>query len=265
VIGYYRSGFASIARVASALRAWAYVHPRWARVLAVVAIDMVIVFTGNTYAYASGAYDAPFLAGGDLHDSAGIPVANYIVLPLDRGDAFTPGKMFIAFIVDPMWTGHLGVIAMLLELFGFVLSFEWVEWISTPFAAFADLLERALGDINWIPFALMISAVVGGLTLLSGKVAKGGVEMLVSACIAVMAAGILANPIASLTAANGALDTAQQYGAGLAAAVVSDDINAADSSVDADDIITDAVTTQLVDIFIRIPAQTVTFGTVARQ
>jgi hypothetical protein len=264
VISFYRHGFAALGSGFDRLRAWAYRHPRWAKVLAVVAIDMFLVLVGNTYAYAggNGGYAAPFLVGGDLEDSSGIPVANYVVLPLDRGDAFTPGKMFIAFIVDPMWTGHLGVIAMLLELFSFVLSFEWVGWIATPFAGLADLLESALGQINWIPFALAVSACVGGLTLLAGRVARGGTEMLVAACIAVMATGILANPVASLTAANGALDTAQEYGAGLAAAVVSDDISSADQSVDADDIITDAVTTQLVDIFIRIPAQTVTFGAV---
>lgn len=260
MIRFYRNGFATLTRAAAQLRGWTLRHPRWSIAIAIVLIDVIVVVLGNTYAYADDGTSpvAPFLPGGDIHDSAGIPLSNYTVLPIDRGDMLTVQKVLISSWIDPIWTGHLGAMAWMIWLLDWLLSFEWVQWITEPFNNLAAQLERLLGDINWIPFALMISALAGGLAILSGRLARGGIEMLVSAVCAVLAVGVLANPVASLTVAGGALDTAQSFGGQIAAAVVTD--GPSSSTLTSDDVLSEAVTTQLVDIFIRIPAQTITFG-----
>jgi hypothetical protein len=261
VISFYRGGALELARVACMLSGWASRHPRWSKVLIVVLLDLLLVVFGNTYyAFAAGSGDAPlspFLPGGSLHDSAGIPVVNYMVLPIDRGGVFAFDNFFISSFIDPIWTGHIGAIAWMIWFLQWLLSFEWVQWIAAPFDGLAHQLQGFLGDVNWVPFALMITAGVAGIALLVGRKVNGGLELLISAVCAVLATGMLANPVASLTAAGGALDIAQDWGGQVAASVVTDDSTAALRS---DDVLSEAVTTQLVDIFIRIPAQTLTFG-----
>lgn len=120
--------------------------------------------------------------------------------------------MFIASWLDPIWTGHLGLLSWMIWFCNWLLSFEWVSVVSAPFGALADLLQQFLEKINWIPFALAIAGGVAGLAIMVGRHARGWSEIFISATCAVLATGMLANPIATLTAAGGAMDTAQQYG-----------------------------------------------------
>ena len=258
-ITFYRNGFRTLGRGLRPVRRWTRRHPRWSKVLIVVLIDAVIVLIGNTYAYAAGADGplAPFLPGGSIHDSSGIPLSHYTKLPLDRGDLFHPDKVFLSYFVDPIWTGHLGFVAWMLWFLEWLLSFEWVGFIATPIQGFANTIEAFLSRIHWIPIALSISGLVAGIAIFTGKVVRGGMEMLISAIVAVLAIGVLSNPVASLTAVGGALDTAKGYGSEIAAAVVADRNSA---PLPSDDVLSEAVTTQLADIFVRVPAQTITFG-----
>ncbi|MFX8782091.1 hypothetical protein ABTM76_19420, partial [Acinetobacter baumannii] len=79
-----------------------------------------------------------------------------------------------------------------------------------------------LGTINWVPFALMISALVGGIAIYVGRVAGGLWEMLIAAIIAVLVGGVLATPVATLTATGGVLEKSQEFGGELAGSIVID-------------------------------------------
>lgn len=260
MITFYSHTFSALAGAFWRLRFWAHEHPRWSKVIAVVLIDMFLVMFGNTYwAFAADGDPAvPFLLNGNITDSSGVPLGYYVVLPLDRGDVFNWGKAFIAAWLDPIWTGHLGMVSWMIWFCNWLLSFEWVGVIATPFNALAGVIEGFLGQINWIPFALMIAGGVAGLAIMVGRHSTGWAEIFISATCAVLATGMLANPVASLTAAGGALDTAQNYGGEIAAAVVSND--AGDPNWDSDQVLSSAVTSQLVDLFVKVPAQTIAFG-----
>lgn len=260
MITFYRHTFETLGGAFWRVRFWAHDHPRWSKVIAVVLIDLFLVLFGNTYwAFAAdGGGSSPFMLGGDITDSDGVPLTNYTVLPLDRGDVFTMGKFFISMWIDPIWTGHLGLVSWMIWFCNWLLSFEWVDIVAAPFGALADLLQDFLGEIAWIPFALTIAGGVAGLAIMLGRHSTGWAELFISACCAVLATGLLANPIASLTAAGGAFDTAQEYGGQIAAVVVTDDINS--TELDSENLLSAAVTSQLVDIFVKIPAQTIAFG-----
>jgi hypothetical protein len=261
VIAFYARGFATLTGVLGPVGRWAGRHPRWAAVIAIVLFDLVAIVGGNAYARADdGGSLAPFLPGGDIEDTNGVPVNEYAVLPLDRGDALTYQKTIVTSIVDFIWVGHIGSIAWMISFLDWLLSFEWVGWISAPFNALATIVASYTGAINWIPFALMITGFVAFIAISKGRYAGGLIEILLSCVCAMLAAGLLANPVASLTAAGGALETAQDYGSQIAAAVVSDDGEISDREVTGADILSATVTTQLADIFIRIPAQTIAFG-----
>ena len=261
MIVFYRHTFESLGGAFWRVRFWVKEHPWWSRIIAVILIDVFLVCFGNTYwAFADGGGAAPYILGGDITDSGGVPLSSYSMLPIDRGD-WNPanwGKVFIASWLDPIWTGHLGLLSWMIWFCNWLLSFEWVSVVSAPFGALADLLQQFLEKINWIPFALAIAGGVAGLAIMVGRHARGWSEIFISATCAVLATGMLANPIATLTAAGGAMDTAQQYGGEIAAAVVSEDLN--NTTLDSDNMLSAAVTSQLVDIFVKIPAQTVAFG-----
>lgn len=260
MIGFYRRGFRRTAHAIRWMRQWSKRHPWKARVIAFVLVDLVIVVTGNTYAYADSGNGvvAPFLPGGSIHDSAGVPLSSYISLPIDRGDIFSSTKTFLAWWVDLIWAGHLGFVAWVIWLVNMLLSYQWVSWIATPFNGFATLLQGWLGQLDWIPVALAISGLVGGISLMLGRWARGVGEWFVAATIAALTVGVLANPVASLTGSGGALDNARDFGSQLAAAVVTD--KGSPTVINSDDALSEAVTSQLVDIFVRIPAQTIAFG-----
>lgn len=265
MITFYRTGFRRLERALGPIARWCRRHPRWALVIGFVLGDAFVICFGNTYAYADNSDSsplAPFLPGGSLHDSAGVSVAAYAQLPIDRGDAFTYQKSIISMVVDFIWSGHLGFVAWMLAFLNWLLSFQWVSWIATPFTSLGDFAHTYLSGIAWVPFALMITAVVAGFSLFAGKWAGGLSEMFISVVCAVLATGLLANPVASLTNAGGALDTARSYGSEVAASVVQDG-NAKGAPVttfNSDDILSESVTTELIDIFVRAPAETIAFG-----
>lgn len=261
VLGFYeRTWQSGIARPLWALRIWLHCHPVWARILAVVVVDLYIVVFGNTIAaHAADPSPVPFLPGLTITDSAGIPISHYAVLPIDRGDWLNTGKSILAAMTDPIWTGHLAALSWLIWVYEQILTFAWLDMLIIPFQALADLMQDFFGKLYWIPLALAIAGAIGGFAIALGRFAAGFSEMLIAAFISVLAVTSLANPVTTITAAGGAFDTAQDYGTQLSAAVVAGDINAGETPPEN---IADGVTGQLVNIFVRIPAQTIAFGQV---
>lgn len=262
MIDFYGRTFATVGAILWRARVWIHVHPRWARVLFFVLLEAFIVLVGNELAYADSGSNgpaAPFLMDGTIADSSGIPIANYVVLPISQGDLLHTGQAIINAFVSPIWIGNVAFISWTAWLCNWLLSFEWVQVLSAPFNGIATVIQSMLGRINWIPFALVIGCGVAAIAIMVGRHARGWSEIALSALCAVLATGMLANPVATLTAAGGALDKAEQYGSQISAAVVNTD-RTDTMQLDSAHVLNSAVTSQLVDIFVRIPAQTIAFG-----
>lgn len=253
MISFYLDAFRTMGGWVWRARVWAHRHPVLARVLAATALIGYFVFAQARAAHAAG-----FLPDGvDYTDSQGNAFSQYSEIDIDAGDVWSPDKVVVNFVVQLLWSVQYFATGVVLWLFDFLLSFEWVAWLATPFNTLAEWLQGQLGEINWIPFALMISALVAGIALFIGRVAGGLWEMLVSAVLAVMAVGVLANPVATLTATGGALDNAQDFGGQLATSIVVD----ADAQTD-DASLSSAVNATLMDIFVRIPYQVISYDQV---
>ncbi len=253
MITFYADAFRTMGGWAWRARIWAHQHPRWARTLATLALISYFAFINAQTAHAVG-----FLPEGvDYTDSHGNPFSKYGTIDIDAGDVFSPGKVMTNFIVQMLWSAQYFATGVILWLFDFLLSFEWVAWLATPFNTLAVWVQTQLGTVNWIPFALMISALVGGIALYVGRVSGGLWEMLVSAVLAVLAVGVLANPVATLTATGGVLDNAQDFGSQLANSIVVDpDAQSSDGTLST------AVNATLMDIFVRIPYQVISYAQV---
>jgi hypothetical protein len=250
------------------LHLWCILHPRLTAALIVTVGYLIACIALAPPAHAADGTETaqfPLLPPTPITDSAGVSLTHYITLPLDRGQGQFGrwDKGVVGFAIDFAWIPSVVVISWVLWLFQWLLGFEWVSWLATPLNSIATLLQTFLGELNWIPFALMVTALAAGIMLMRGRYATGGAEIAVSVVCAVLAGGLLVNPVATITGPGGALEVSQTYGANLAASIVSDDDQIGQTAVrpaDAQNVITTAITGQLVDLFVRQGAQIVVFG-----
>lgn len=267
IIDFYVRAFLGARGRSRRLWSWARRHPRWSAVIVLATGWMVLSVIGATSAYAdgSGPISLPYLPPTDIEDSHGVTLSQYAILPLDRGTniLFSFNNSLIASIVDPIWTASITAIGWLLWLFQFLLGFTWVTWISAPLNGIATFVHGILSQIGWIPLALVAAAIIGGLVMLSGRYSKGGAEIAISVLCSVLAVGLLANPVSALTGSNGALHWAESWGANLSASIAENSTTASTSTPSIDDatkVISSTISTQLMDIFVREPAQVIAFG-----
>ena len=253
----YVSAIADLARFPRAVRhqvrmawRWRKRHPVWAVVVAVLA-SQVLILTLGAASTAFADSGNTLLRGFDVTDSHGIPISAYSNLALDRGDAWTMGKSLWAAIADFVWGLYISGLGVVLRLFSWLLSFEWVNWILDPVVGIMSTVQSLLAQLGWVPFALLISAAVGGVVVMTGRSVAGWSDIALSALIAALAVGVWATPWTTLQGDDGAINQAAEFGDEFAAAALGDE----DTTQT-----TDALTSSIVDLLIRVPAQEVTFG-----
>lgn len=255
------SAFTTLERI----RRWVRRHPRITAVLVVAAVMFFVDAVGTSLAIAdnTGPDAVPWLPPTAMVDQDGVTLLQYNMLPLDRGDAWTLQKGFWTNPTDTLWTMHLMGVAWSLWMFEFQLSFQWVDWITGPISAIADFAQTAVTQIGWVPLAMAITGLVCGIAILTGRIGSGIAELLISAVCLALSLGILLNPVASLSGPNGAIVWSATQGGNLAAAIASDDpvLPTDEPSLDdAQRVLSGTITTQLMDIFVRRPAQEIAFG-----
>lgn len=205
----------------------------------------------------------PFLAPIDAKDSAGISLAQYLSLPMDRGGVFDPVKAFLAQTVDAIWASNLTVLSWGLWFMQFNVTLEWIDWIAPPIEAIFQMLSGLLAQIGWIPVALALAALIGFVAIFRGRVAAGATDMAISVAASVLAVTLLANPIGLITGPDGGLRTAQAWGGSIAASISSGDASFLDempSPETAREVVSDALIGQVMDAWVRYPAQEIVFG-----
>lgn len=255
MITFYADSFRTMGDWLWRARFWAHDHPVLSKVIAVFSLFFYLSFVQIQAAHAA----VSFLPDGvDYTDSQGNAFSQYSMIDIDGGDVWSPGKVIVNFIVQLVWSMQYFATGVILWLFDFLLSFEWVAWLATPFNTLAQWMQEQLGTVNWIPFALMISALVGGIAIYVGRVSGGLWEMLMAAIIAVLVGGVLANPVATVTAAGGLLENSQKFGGELANSIVVDPDAQASNGAS----LSSAVNATLMDAFVRIPHQVISYGQV---
>ncbi|POH72545.1 hypothetical protein [Arthrobacter glacialis] len=246
------------------IRFWIYRHPKISRISAALAFIVLVEIMGAQAAYASAPSEitGPGLALAGLKDSQGVPIYQYVELPLDRGDIWTYEKTLISYPIDLIWAGHIFYITLVLSIITYILSFEWVAILATPLGTMADSLQSLMTEIKWIPFALLITAFVTGIAMLKGQTSSALIEFTLAVVLAILATGVLANPVTTLTGPTGAITQAQEWGGKLAISITvpADQQPQDGSKFDAKTVLTDSVSASLVDMFVRQPTQMIAFG-----
>lgn len=256
------------AQIRSAWR-WCRQHPRRSAVFLAVGLWLGQIIFGNlVFAYADPGNE--LIAALGATDSSGVPLESYDLLPIDRGDVMTPQKGIYGVLTDFLWVGHMVSITIALNVLTLLLEFEWIDWLLAPVVAWAGLLKQQFEGLEWVPFALGISAFVGSMAMWFGKRAAGLMDIIISVACGIAAVGMLANPLVNMQGTEGAFATVRSWGAEIAVAVVEDtgsegstgavvDLDD-DSGAEAKSALSTVVIAEIVDIFVRQPAQSVTFG-----
>lgn len=249
--------------IGAEIRFWLYQHPVFRRTASALFLWLVFIYAGATAAVAAdgtGQTSGLFIPTTGIHDTHGIAIEKYMSLPLDRGDVWTPQKMWVTSMLDILWVGHIFYVAVLFALVKFLLAFEWVDFIATPLNGIAVSFQALVTQFHWIPFALMVTAFVAGIYMLRGKFSSGLIECVIAVFIAIAATGVLANPVATITGPDGFLNSAKTWGGEIAVAITTDPGTKPDATMSPDKVLSETVIAQLVDTYVRVPAQTVTFG-----
>lgn len=237
-------------------------HPALALAAGALLLAAGWVTGGNVLVAFADAPANPFITGAELTDTHGVPLLNYAVLPLDRGDALTADKTVRTLPTDWVWTGHVAMVAATVQLLSWVLEFEWVAWLLEPFSLLATSIGDVLDRIAWAPFALLVAGAVGGVLVFVGRTAAGLTDLAVSAGCFALATTVLLNPVAGLAGDGdgGAIGRVRASGEELAAAVF-EDLGVVDGAAATEGtLLTDGVTAQLVTVFVSVPAQEIAFG-----
>src|SRR5664279_2578183 len=192
-----------------------------------------------------------------LKDSHGISMWNS-EMSIDRGSVpFAADKMFWSSLTDMAWGAYRAGVAGSLWFLDWVLSFEWLSFAASPLIFSGDALQSVLDRVGAVPTLLSVTAAVGGLLIMRGRLATGIWEIGISMVIAALATGVFAQPVRMVAGDNGLIMKTHTAAFELASELATGDSKGKDAAE-----LRKAQTGQLVDTCVRQPTQIINFGQV---
>ncbi|GAA4660228.1 hypothetical protein [Arthrobacter cryoconiti] len=238
-----------------------YARPWLMRALAVLFLLALLLVASAAGAHADDGTAPPNENQfNGVTDSHGVPADKYNVPPFDRGGMDNLIKMINAFYIDTFWSWGVTMLNGAMWFFQWLLSFQWVSMVTSPIMVFATTIQSLFGGLNFIPFALAIAGLVYGIQLAKGRYAHGALNLFISALVAVLLTGVLANPATAILGSNGLLHKSIDMGGQAAVAMATDGKNMDASGLAPSDVINATVNQKLTDIFLRDPSMYVSFG-----
>lgn len=198
----------------------------------------------------------PMLSFIQLTDAHGINVWQY-ELSLDRGNPITAtDKWFWSKPVDAAWQFYRDGVLVAIWILHWILSFGWITPIGDAATSISTALHTTMGPLGLPAMFLTVAGVVGAIYIFRGKVATGVWEIAVAVVIMAGLSTFLANPANLILNQNdGLIARVHQTSMGFVAAMAdTPDLKGSDQ--------TDAITSDLIQTFIRQPLQMVNFGMV---
>lgn len=237
------------------LWAWLTVHRKTKIILMVIALCTMCSFLNQQAALADdGSGTATFnLPLDHVTDSHGVPLSAYAELPLDYGNITHPARAARAAILGMLWALYVLANFVIIATVDFVLGLSWLEWLLSPFVFLAQSVHFAVLRLAIIPVALTLSAVAAAITWAKGHKATAFLEVLVALVLSAVAVSPLATPISYLDGDNGAISQSAEYGTEIGQEIITD--KNADQAIN-----TSPVSAAIIDVAVRTPAQTISFG-----
>ncbi|MCA0296947.1 MAG: hypothetical protein LCH96_16875 [Actinobacteria bacterium] len=198
----------------------------------------------------------PMLSFIQLTDSHGINVWQY-ELSIDRGNAITAtDKWFWAKPIDSAWQFYRDGVLTAIWLLHWILDFGWIAPIGDAAMTVSDSLHNVVSQMGLAALFLTFAGTVAAFYIVRGKIATGVWEFLMAIVIMAGLTTFLANPARMiLNPSDGLVYKARDASMSVVAAIAeTPDLKGSDQ--------TDAITSDLIQTFIRQPLEMVNFGIV---
>lgn len=191
------------------------------------------------------------MAWTDTRDSFGIPLSNYLFAT--DASIFHPREAVLASVLELLFTVFMVIVISAIWLTGFVVSFRWLSWLSTPLNALAEGLRDRIATPIMLSVAASIGAFFVAWFVVRGYHAKAVLQVVVMLVVAMAGVSYLAHPLAVVLSPNGLLAQGRDVGISVAAGLNGD------SNPDPGSIVANLNST-LADNFARHPLQVWNFG-----
>lgn len=258
------------------------VHPRLRRVSVIWLCGYLLTTWAVITAPRAVAAPAITILGfTGLTDSRGVPVSYYYLSTVSTAEKIRetgPGlslnpDSWVEWLSDSLVTGltyegvaaalqmqaalYVTMVALALWALNFVLSLQWLTFLTSWFRPLFDALQHLVADLYLFPICLAIGLAVGAFHVVVNNHRGHGWRVILSTVvIGILGFIVTRDPVSDLGAEHGLLAQARRVGLDVSAAAVS---NGPIAPGTADPL--RALSANLVDAMIRAPLQLFNFGT----
>lgn len=240
---------------------------KWLRVrLRRLLIAVAVLFCTHGVLYASAdsgsgklGQTPPSMVWIQVSDSRGINAWNYeLAIKTDFG--LEIGKTVFAIFTDFLWGGYRGVVMTAIWFLDWVISFQWLDLIVNPLIEVGTSVGAIIGKLGLSAAFIAITGLFAAIHIARGRHARAVYEVVVTGIVIALAGGALATPVQTVAGPNGWIVEAKNYTMELVNAMNDETITGASQ----DQAVADhnGVTSAMIQTFIRVPSQIVSFGQV---
>lgn len=193
---------------------WFSMHRRVSYVLAFLACCAVSNFILIGQAHAADGPSVPIVGfpASEITDTHGVPISRYLELPFDTGNVTHPVRSARYVIASLLWTIYAAPQVAMLAMLDWMLTFEWLEWITAPFELVANSIQGLMDGIGIIGVAVAVTGLAIAVALLRGRKSSGWVELAMVVLMFGVIASPIANPIQWITGNDGWVQTSRDIG-----------------------------------------------------
>lgn len=240
---------------------------KWLRVrLRRLLIAVAVLFCTHGVLYASAdsgsgklGQTPPSMVWIQVSDSRGINAWNYeLAIKTDFG--LEIGKTVFAIFTDFLWGGYRGVVMTAIWFLDWVISFQWLDLIVNPLIEVGTSVGAIIGKLGLSAAFIAITGLFAAIHIARGRHARAVYEVVVTGIVIALAGGALTTPVQTVAGPNGWIVESKNYTMELVNAMNDKTITGASQDQAAAD--HNGVTSAMIQTFIRVPSQIVSFGQV---
>ncbi|WP_327146926.1 hypothetical protein [Nocardia sp. NBC_01327] len=190
---------------------------------------VLFVFPGLVGAVAGAQSDSAAGTSGidglswmNIHDSQGVPLANYQFVTDHGGNIFDLGNTVLWMLLGMEVTGYLVIVITAIWIIGYAMSFQWLSLFSSALHSVAHTLTATIATPAMLVTAATFGAFCVAWFALRGYHAKATMQIVTMLAVAILGSMFLADPLADVLSPDGLLAQGRDVGISVASGLNGD-------------------------------------------